>query len=220
MSLELLKLVMRIDSRVAIIEPHRKSDVDDAIAHAVDPRSAKRVRIERPAHRVNHRAGREPFIGHFPELFDSNRVNLRIAVAVELETRDQLLREGAANALAQHCNFRNDVNARFEIRFLVAVLVDPFVAGANPDDRLAVIKHFRAGKFGKDVYAGRFALLAKPSYKLVERDYKVAVILKRRWQNWQRKFSALRQEVDMLFTDRSFKRRAFLLESGDQFPQA
>src|SRR6266705_4703529 len=82
MRLEALKLVMRINARIAIVEADRKSYVDDSIAHAVDPRSAKGVRIKRPAHRVNHRARRESIVGHFPKFFDADGIDLWIAVAV------------------------------------------------------------------------------------------------------------------------------------------
>src|SRR6476659_5783733 len=131
MRLEALKLVMRIDDRIAVVEPNRESNVDNPIAHAVDPRSAEGVRIERPAQRVNHRARREAIIGHFPEFLESYRVDLGIGILVELQAVNHLLGKRAAHAFAQYRYPRSNIHSRLKVRFRVAGLVYPFIPGAN-----------------------------------------------------------------------------------------
>src|SRR5262245_31333354 len=48
MGLEKLKLVMRVDSGISIVETHDMAYVNEPVPHTIDPRPTKGVRIERP----------------------------------------------------------------------------------------------------------------------------------------------------------------------------
>src|SRR5689334_5531403 len=139
MRFEFLKLVMRVDTRITIIEPNCKTDVDDAISHPIDPRTAKRTRVERPAQRVDHRTRRKSVIGHLPQFFDAYRINLRVGVSIQFQAFDHLLCQRASDAFSKNRYLRGDVDSRLEVRLLVSVLVDTFVASAYTYDGIRLV---------------------------------------------------------------------------------
>src|SRR3989442_1315527 len=167
MRFEALKFVMRIYSRIAIIQTHGKPDVYNPVAHSINPGAAKGMRIERPAHRVNNRARFKAVIGHLPELLDPDRVNLWITIAVELQAFDHLLCKRTANSLAKHSDFCGNIDSGLEIRLGLARLVDALVARPDAGHGIAIVEHLRAGKFGEDINSSFFALLTEPAHHFV-----------------------------------------------------
>ena len=87
------------------------------------------------------------------------------APVVEREPADQRLRQVAAHAVAENRDLGADVDARLERRLLLAVLVDAAIAGADADDAIAVVQHFRRGEAGEDVDAFRLDLPAEPLHE-------------------------------------------------------
>src|SRR5262249_22060287 len=53
MGLETLKLVMRIDSGISIVETHDMAYVNDPVPHTIDPRPTKGMGVEGPAGSVD-----------------------------------------------------------------------------------------------------------------------------------------------------------------------
>src|SRR5439155_5616920 len=98
MCLKPLEFGVRIDQRVAIIEPGDVYNVQDTILHAIDPPTTVGPLIGREAKRVRHTARRISIVGQLPKLFDAKTVNLRLALFIEAEPSYQFLRQGAADA--------------------------------------------------------------------------------------------------------------------------
>src|SRR4026207_150335 len=88
---ETLKLGVRIDQRIFVIEPGDVADVQDTILHAVDPAAAVCRRVRRKAKRVCDATGRITIVRHLPELFHADAVGLRLAPFIESEPLDKLL---------------------------------------------------------------------------------------------------------------------------------
>ncbi len=87
MLLELLQHALRIEARVGIVEAGDEAERDDVVLAAVNPGAAVFLRGQRPAHGVDHFAGRDAAGGNFPELFDALAVGLRVAIS----DRDQIV---------------------------------------------------------------------------------------------------------------------------------
>src|SRR5215472_2781396 len=207
MGLEALKLMMGIDTWVPVIQPDNQSNVQYPIAHSIDPRTSERVRVQRPAQSVDDGAGGEAIVGHFPQFFDPNRIDLGIAVNVKVQTPDHLLGQGAANTLSKNGHFCQDINAGFKIGFGLAVLVYAFVSGPDADYPvvLSPVKHLSPRELGKNIDPGRLAFFAQPSNKLVQRDNIVAVIVQRR-RYGKAEAAALRHEINFLVANRPLQR--------------
>jgi hypothetical protein len=111
-----------------------------------------------------------------PDLLDARLEDLRIPTR-ELEAVDELLGEGAADALAEDRDLRDDVHAGLERGLRLAVLVDTHVAGADPDDPPALHEELVAREARVHLYARRLGALAQPAGHLVERHDVVALLL-------------------------------------------
>ena len=219
MLLEALEREVRIEHRVFVVEPRHEPDGEHAARHRVDERAAELFHPQRVAHRVDHAAGREPIDGHFPQLLDAERVELRQPALVEAELRDERLRQVAADAVAEDRRLRVDVDARLERALSAAVLVESAIAGAHADHARAVVEHLRCGKPREDVHARGFDLTGEPLHELVERDDVVAVVLERRRRDRKRHLAALGEEIHRVVMHRARERRALGFEIGNQILQ-
>src|SRR4030095_2831213 len=112
------------------------------------------------------------------------------------------------------------IYSRFEIRFRFSSLIDSFVARTNTGYRSPFVKHLRARELREDIHASFFALFTQPAHEFVERHDIIAVISERRRKDRHWNLALRRKEIDMLFADWGFKRRAFVLKIGHQFTQA
>src|SRR5207248_8765136 len=92
MRLESLKLSVRIDQRIAIVEPRHIPEIHYAILHSVNPASPVSPLIRRKAKRVCNAARRITIVRQFPELLYAEAVNLRLASFIEAQSLDQLFR--------------------------------------------------------------------------------------------------------------------------------
>src|SRR5215469_2636162 len=185
MLFELLQDVLRIDARIGIVKTRDKTERYLVVLRAVNPCSSVLVKAERITHRVNHFTAIDATRRQFPQLLHADAVGLRIALVVEQETADQLLRERASAAFREDDDFGLQVVAGLEIRLLLAVLVDAFVIGANAEDAAFFKQQFGSGKPSEHGYAGRFHLAAQPLNEMIDRDHIVAVIAQRRRRDWQ-----------------------------------
>ena len=139
MLLERLQHMLRIEARVAIIEPGHEAERDEVVfrtaaLRTIDPRSAVFFRGQRIAHRVDDFARLNAARRDFPQLFHSHAIRLRVAVFHQVELLDELLGERSASAFGEHDDLRLHVVARLEIRFPLILFVDALVVGAHADD--------------------------------------------------------------------------------------
>src|SRR6185436_13605971 len=131
--------------------------------HAVNPATTVRPLIGREAERMRNPPGRITIVRQLPKLFYAETVNLRLAPFIEAEPAHELLRERTPHALAEHRNFRQQIDAGFEVRLRLAFFVDTFVAGAHSQHTVALVEQqISAGELREDVDAGFFAFLAEP----------------------------------------------------------
>src|SRR5688572_24048706 len=96
-----LKLRVRIDQRIFVVEAGYITDIEHAILHAVDPAAAISRRIGRKAERVCDSSGWITIVGQLPQLFHADAVNLRVTARVESQTFDEFLGQRAAWSFAQ-----------------------------------------------------------------------------------------------------------------------
>src|SRR6516162_2610360 len=106
MRLEFLKALMRIESRIEIIQPDDEPDRDTAAGHVVES-SAEFFVAQRPSHGVNDAAAGAGFFRHVPYFFHADREDLRIAVPVQVELPDQILRQRSARTFGQERSLFN-----------------------------------------------------------------------------------------------------------------
>ena len=77
MPLEVLERDVRIEHRIAVVEPGDEADRRQAVRHRVDERAAELLHLQRIAQRVDHRARRQPALRDLPQLLDADGVELR-----------------------------------------------------------------------------------------------------------------------------------------------
>src|SRR5215813_3147177 len=130
MRLEFLKPLMRIETRIEIIQPNDEPDRDPAAGHVVDETSAELFIAQRPSHRVNDPAAGACLFRHVPYFFYTDCEDLRIAVPVQVELPDQMFRQRSARTFGQYGDFCANVGPGFEVGFRFSVLVDAFVPGS------------------------------------------------------------------------------------------
>ena len=144
---------------------------------------------------------------NLPDLLEADRVGRHVGLVAELECTNQLLGEIPAHAVREDRDLGEDVRTWLEVRLLLAVPPDAFVARAHTHDRRAIEQHRLARKAREQVDTRRFDELAHPLGDLVERDDVVAVVPERRRRDRQPKRPPRRQEVDVVLTHLAFERR-------------
>src|SRR5208283_15838 len=95
MRLEALKFLKWRQIRIAISQANDKADADLAVLRVVQERATVGMRIQWPAGAVHDQPGLVLGRIDVPEFLDADRVGLRIAIARQVEARDQLLAQMA-----------------------------------------------------------------------------------------------------------------------------
>jgi hypothetical protein len=214
-----LEEAVGVEEGVVVVEAHDEPDHDLLVGEAVDEAAAERPTAERVPHRVHHGAGRQASLRDLPQLLDPDRVDHRELALGEAEPREERLGQAAPRALGQDRDLGPEVDARLEVRLLVAVLVDPLVARAHADDAIALVEELRAREAGEQVDALRLSLARHPLDELVEADHVVAVVPEGRWDDRQRDLPPGREHVDVVLADRNGDRGALGLEVRDELAQ-
>ena len=109
--------MMRIDARIAIVESDCETDVDDPVRACRRPTSRQKCENRAASPGCGSPSRREAIVGHLPQFFNSDRVDLRVAVAVEFQAVDQLLGKRTAHSLTENSHFGNDIDSRFVVAF-------------------------------------------------------------------------------------------------------
>src|SRR5271154_1256277 len=101
--------------------------------------------VQRPTQRVLNEAGLDASGRQLPQLLESQPIGLRRFAGIEIEALDQLLRDAAAAALAEHGDLGVDLGAGRKIGSGLAVLFESHVADAHSFDGAGLIEQgFRA----------------------------------------------------------------------------
>src|SRR5579872_524793 len=96
MLLEALELRVWLEQGIAVVEPDDVTDIPDVVGHRVDEAASKGLRRQRKPKRVDHLPGRDGSLGHLPQLFDAQRIDLRILAGAQIELAVELLGKRAA----------------------------------------------------------------------------------------------------------------------------
>src|SRR5262249_20408455 len=154
-----------IKTRIRIIEARDKSQRNDVIRAAVNPRAAVFFDGQRPAQGVDDFARSNSSCWNFPEFFHSLAKRLRVAIATERETLDELFGECPARAVCQIYYFGLQVITRLKVRLGLILLIDALVVGAHATDSVAIEQEFRTSEAGKDRNSSFLNLAAEPFHK-------------------------------------------------------
>src|SRR5579864_8382203 len=101
-----LEDVVRIGRGIAVIEPGDKTDVEDVVAHAVNEAAAERVVGKRKSQRVNDAPGLHRASGTLPQLLYAGGIHLRLAVLLQIQSRNGLLCKRASRPFAEYDDLR------------------------------------------------------------------------------------------------------------------
>src|SRR3989441_1715111 len=213
MPLELLQHALRIQTRVRIVEAGYKSERNNAFWTAVNPSAAVFFRSQRPAQGVNDFSCGDAARRNLPKLLDTLTIRLRVAVASERETVDQLLSERTARAFSQNDNFGLQIVTGLEVRFRVVLLVDALIVGANSANAITIEQQFGACKAGEDRYSSLLDFAPQPFHKAIQRNDIIAVISQRRRRDGKLELAFFSKKVDCFFAHFSIE-RSFLFETG------
>src|SRR5947209_10920779 len=142
MLLKILQDVMRIETRIGIIEASHKAHGNNVVFRTVDPRTAIFFCRKRPAHGVDNLAFADAPRRNFPELLYSDAIYLRVTVLIEVEPPYKLLGQRAARALGKNRDLGFQFVTGLEIRFLLVVLVYALIVGADSHDPVLVKEQF------------------------------------------------------------------------------
>src|SRR5262245_24933436 len=163
MSFELLEALVRIESRIVIIQTDDESDGDAAFGHAVNESAAELLVPQRPAHSMDHAAAHTPLLGHIPNFLHAHGKHLRISFSVQIELADQLFCQRSASAFGENRYLGADVDARFKGAFRLAVLVDAFIPRPDPGYGVALDQQIGACEACEDIDAALLHLSATRS---------------------------------------------------------
>src|SRR6185503_3775250 len=86
-----LKLGVRIDQGIFVVETGDVTKAQHSILQAVDPAAAVRVCVRGKTERVSNTSGWITIVGQLPQLFHTDAVELRFASVVETEAFDKFL---------------------------------------------------------------------------------------------------------------------------------
>ncbi len=90
MLFEALKLGVRIEQRILIVETRYIADIQDAVLHSIDPAPAIGVRVRRKAKCVGHSSGWITVVRQFPQFLDADAVDLWFATGIKIEPLSEL----------------------------------------------------------------------------------------------------------------------------------
>src|SRR5688572_5727863 len=189
------------------------------VGQRVNESAAELLLPQRIAERVHHRARREPSRRNVPELLQAERELLRLPLLAQRQATQELFCQVAADTVAEDRHLRQDVDARFEGRFLLAMLADAAIARAHANHARAIHQDVLRRESGEQVDAFRLDLSGQPADEVIERDDVVAVILERGRDDREWQLRLRRQKVDMVLVDLGRQRSALFLEVRDQVAQ-
>ena len=214
--LEPTERFMRIKARVVIIKPHDQTERDFRLRKPVDKTAAELFSGQRPSGGVDHLPGFETPFRNLPKLFDSQRIDLRIQVPVDLELLGELLGQRPAHSFGKHHHLGAQIETGLKVALPLSLAVHAFVVGADADHAGAFNQKSGGGKPGKQTDPGLFGARAQPLHQTVDGGDVVPMITQEGRLDGKSKSTFLGEVIDRVFLDGS-ERRSGLLEVGDEF---
>ena len=113
-----------------------------------------------------------------PQLFNTQRVVLRIPAGIKLIIRDQLFAQMTAAALGEQRIFRQQVHTWGKTGFFFSLGIDPHIAGGDTGDGASiVIQDAGGGETGEDIYPHCFCLAGQPAAKIPQANDVIARVM-------------------------------------------
>ena len=123
-----------------------------------------------PALTVNDAACRMLFRWNVPQFFQTNAINLWLAILVQSELRLNQFGQMAAHTFGKEGIFRMQFHAAHIIIFVAAIARDAHVACRHALNRaVGIIQNFCSRKSGEDFHAQIFRLPRKPAAQIAKR---------------------------------------------------
>src|SRR5438067_2026154 len=162
MRLERLHRVVGVEARVFVVESHDKTERDDVVPAAINPRAAIFVAGQWPARGIDHFSGSDASGRQLPKFLHADAVCLRIAVLIESKSSYELLGQRSARPFGENRDLGSKVVTRLKVRFRLILLIQSLVVGTNTDHAVVLNDKFRSGKSGEDGDAGLLDFFSKP----------------------------------------------------------
>src|SRR5215472_3370262 len=179
--LESLELGVRLELRILIVEADDEADIPDVVLHRIDEAAPEGRVVERSAERVDDLPSGRRARGHLPQLFDADRVDLRVFAGGDREAPLELLGKRAARSFAEHRDLRDEIRAGLVVRLRFAFFVESLVADAHAGDAVAIPQQLLTRKLRENLDAKTFGDGRHPFDELVEtRDVLAAIVHRRR----------------------------------------
>ncbi len=208
--LEALELVEGREVGILVVQVNHETDRHEVLAEVIEEGAAAGRIVERPAHRVLHKALLVLGRIDLPELLEADAELLRLAAFVELELADQFLRQRTAHAFREERVLAAQFHAGGIAVLVAAVLRHAHVAGDDAAHRAVLaVEHFRAREARIDFDAERLRLLREPAADIRKAHDVVAVIVHQRREKEIRNADAAgRAQIDEVI------RRYFRIDRG------
>ena len=207
-----LKFLIWMDIGVLVIERGDEAERNLMIGLMVQETAAPAVGFgKRPALGVNHAAG-EMLVGiDVPQFLDTKAIDLRLAIAFQIELVFQPLGQMAARAFGKQGVFGVEFHARLVIALVAAIFGHAHILGRDAFDRaIFVIQHFGGREAGEDFHAQFFGLARQPAAQAAQTAGVIAIIRHERRHRPMRDRHVLRraQHPVPVIGHRSFGHRA------------
>lgn len=131
MMFEFLKLFVRGQPWVGIVQSHDETHGDEIFPKVIHPAAAVgRVR-ERVSHRVQDLAVAEIFRFDFPDFFQAQRIRLRLAVSPQVELLHDLLGQAPMATLREQSEPGMKLHPSLKRRFRFSIATDALIIGRH-----------------------------------------------------------------------------------------
>lgn len=178
MRLELLKLAVRREPGVLVVEGNDEAEGNKVLAEVVHEGAAIDVCRQRVAHGVDDQALFEFGGVDLPHLLDAQAVRLVLAVLAQGKLVGDLLGQAAVGALAEHGDAGVKLHAALKRVLGLAAPGYAQVVGRHALDRaVGAVEHLGRREAGVHLDAQFLGPLAQPLDELVEADNVVAVVV-------------------------------------------
>ena len=170
---------------------------------------------------MDNLSGAAFFRRDLPQLFNTQRVVLRIPAGIKLIIRDQLFAQMTAAAFGEQRIFRQQVHTRGKTGFFFPPGIDPHIAGGDAGDGAGiVIQDAGGGKTGENIYSHRFCLAGQPAAKIPQANDVITRVM-----HWGRdksrrdlpRFFTIAQQQEFILRHRRVQRCAERRPVGEEF---
>mmetsp|Transcript_22903 Transcript_22903/g.55416 ORF Transcript_22903/g.55416 Transcript_22903/m.55416 type:complete len:238 (-) Transcript_22903:253-966(-) len=227
--LEALKLLVRAQIRVLVVQPHHQADVHEIRSHVVDEAPAIVLAHDprhRPPHAVHHGAGFVVGGIDLPHLLDSKSVGLGRHAFTQIVLLHDSFAQGPPAALRQHDLLPKQLHSGLISVLLLAIHPNADVGSLNTHNRSVLSKHWLIRSEARiDFHPQLFRLVGQPSTQYPQAQDVVPLIVHFRWQQEVRNFDRplfVGQPIEVVIGDlgvENFIRPILCQEPGEQFPQ-